>query len=109
MALTQEELTQLLGLSFEDTYKLLRALQRDPDRNINQKELEKIRFGIKLEFDVNACFTGHITDKFKGGIVIVGTRAFKTRDYFSEMEERESLAKYLLLKTTQEKDLLQSR
>lgn len=104
-----EDTIQLLSMSLEDTYKLLLALEQDPDREIDKQELDRIRFGVKIPFDLHMQFTGMVTFKHKADKVIIGRRIMSVKDYFSEIEAREAISKSLLLRALEKKDILNSR
>ena len=99
--MTDLTLLEILSLDFKQAYDLLLIQSKDPDNNISKNDLDRIRFGFDLEFDVYLYLGDAYILKPKRGLVKIGSNVYYWKDFFTEMEKRQTMTKDLLLSCSQ--------
>lgn len=93
--LQDEQINKILDMNFEQLYALYKTLSIDyPKLKINY---HKIRFGIKISFDIHDHFEQNIKIKLKKNIVSIGGKICNLTEYRTEIEDRESLCRQQIL------------
>lgn len=106
---------QILASDITELYTLIRA--RLHDQIPNEEELKdakrKVRWGIKIKFDIHDYDIGNYTEKPKGGIILIPLwrpqHKYKITDIHTEIEEREDLARKTLLDSITDEDIIKAR
>lgn len=88
---------EILSLGLPEAYQYLLVQAEDPENNIPGAEMEKIRYGYKCHFDLYYFVTGKYISKPKQGLVRIEGRLMTWRDFWSEIEKRNTNIKRLLL------------
>jgi len=76
-----------------------------------KKDLELVKNGIKIVFDIRYLFveTSRIKVKDKEGKVAVNGRLYKREDYWDELDEREKIMVEAIYKSIENKSILTPR
>lgn len=108
--------TEIMKLDLDTAYKLFVQLQHEDITNetpYTRKEYNEayieIRFGIELNFDIYTIINEHYTPKIKGGKLIIDDQLFSFREYYTELEQRESLAKKFLIDALTQNEPMEPR
>ena len=75
----------------------------------NDEDYRKVRFGIKIKFDLNDYLKNRIVMKSKIGKVIVRGNTHNLTDFDTELEEREKIMKVWLENEMGDDDIISPR
>lgn len=113
-------MADVTGMGLHETYKLFVQLAQEANeiedpkiRKEFKEEYKKIyqqaRFGLTLKFDIYTEFNEFYAPKTKSGKINIEGRTYELWEYFTELEERESLMKKFILDSGIETDIIAPR
>ncbi len=79
------------------------------DEEVDERTYEAVRFGVNLKFDINEYLEGWIVPKPKSRLVVIAGKLYKSKDFFTEIENRKRMAKAFLLQEYSEKNPVKVR
>lgn len=97
------EANEVMSMDILTAYKAYTVLKLDEPELT--KDYNKVRFGIKLRFDINNILTENYYIKGKAGTIWVEGNKYPLKDFYTEMEEREALIKKAILDSLEEPKL----
>lgn len=103
------DLASTANMTVFDLYSLVCSLAADPDRNVPKKEIDKIRYGVNVPFDLLRIKAGRFVPKLKANVIVIGDSIISCDDYDDDMESRKQLGLTLFQLALEQKDVLKSR
>lgn len=100
----------VIKMDLEEAYKTFTLLKynEEPIKDYG-KLYQKIRFGIKIPFDIYRSIENDYVIKDKIDEIIIENLVIKLSDYQTEIEEREGLIKNTILSAIGEPDIIKGR
>lgn len=113
-------MSEITGMDLRETYRLFVQLAQEANEIEDPKTrgefkreykdvYQKVRFGISLMFDIYTEFNEFYLPKAKAGRINIENRTYELWEYFTELEERESLMKKFILDSGIETDIIAPR